>query len=81
MITHDMHLMLEYTPHAIVISDGQKIGDDTAVNILTDADMAERANLKLTSLYELATRAGLEDPQGFVQQFIDHEEKERHDEK
>ena len=22
MITHDMHLMLEYTPHAIVISDG-----------------------------------------------------------
>ena len=43
--------------------------------------MAERANLKLTSLYELATRAGLEDPQGFVQQFIDHEEKERHDEK
>ena len=77
MITHDMHLMLEYTPHAIVISDGQKIGDDSAVNILTDPDMAERANLKLTSLYELATRTGLEDPQGFVQQFIDHEEEER----
>ena len=77
MITHDMHLMLEYTPHAIVISDGQKIGDDTAVSILTNAEMAERANLKLTSLYELATRTGLEDPQGFVQQFIDHEEEER----
>ena len=39
--------------------------------------MAERANLKLTSLYELATRTGLEDPQAFVQQFIDHEEEER----
>ena len=35
MITHDSHLMLEYTPHAIVISDGKKIGDASAVEILT----------------------------------------------
>ena len=28
MITHDMHLMLEYTPRAIVIADGEKIADD-----------------------------------------------------
>ncbi|MBR0081769.1 MAG: ABC transporter ATP-binding protein [Clostridia bacterium] len=77
MITHDMHLMLEYTPHAIVISGGKKIGDDTAVAILTDETMAERANLKLTSLYELAQKAELEDPQGFVRQFIDREEGDR----
>ena len=73
MITHDMHLMLEYTPHAIVITDGQKIGDDSAVAILTNQQMAEQANLKLTSLYELAAKVGLEDPQAFVQQFIDYE--------
>ncbi len=79
MITHDMHLMLEYTPHAIVITGGKKIGDGGAVEILTDADMAERANLKLTSLYELAIKAGLPDPQGFVQQFIDHEEGSRNE--
>ena len=77
MITHDMHLMLEYTPHAIVIAGGRKIGDDSAVAILTDETMAERANLKLTSLYELAQKAGLPDPQNFVQQFIDHEEARR----
>lgn len=77
MITHDMHLMLEYTSHAIVIAGGRKIGDDSAVAILTDADMAEKANLKLTSLYELAQKAGLPDPQNFVQQFIDHEEARR----
>ena len=77
MITHDMHLMLEYTPHAIVISGGKKIGDDTAVSILTDEKMAENANLKLTSLYELATKADLPDPQGFVQQFIRYEEELR----
>ena len=74
MITHDMHLMLEYTPHAIVIAGGRKIGDDSAVAILTDERMAEQANLKLTSLYELAQRAELPDPQNFVQQFIDYEE-------
>jgi energy-coupling factor transport system ATP-binding protein len=73
MITHDMHLMLEYTPHAIVISDGQKIGDSTAVDILTDEAIAAQASLKLTSLYDLAVAAGVEDPQGFVQHFIDYE--------
>ena len=80
MITHDMHLMLEYTPHAIVISDGQKIGDSTAVDILTDADIAARASLKLTSLYDLAVAADMEDPPGFVQHFIDYEREEcRHE--
>lgn len=73
MITHDMHLMLEYTPHAIVISEGKKIGDATAVEILTDETIAEAANLKVTSLYELAIKAGIEDAKGFVQSFIDHE--------
>ena len=73
MITHDMHLMLEYTPHAIVINDGQKIGDSSAVDILTNADIADAANLKLTSLYDLAVKCGIDDAQGFVQHFIDYE--------
>lgn len=73
MITHDMHLMLEYTPHAIVISDGRKIGDSTAVDILTNQEIAERASLKLTSLYDLAVAAGIPDAGNFVQHFIDYE--------
>lgn len=73
MITHDMHLMLEYTPHAIVISGGKKIGDATAVDILTDEKIAEQANLKITSLYELAIKAGIEDARGFVRNFIEYE--------
>ena len=76
MITHDMHLMLEYTPHAIVISGGKKIGDSTAVDILTNEEIASQANLKLTSLYELAVKAGIEDPGRFVQNFIDYEKEE-----
>ena len=80
MITHDMHLMLEYTPHAIVISDGRKIGDSSAVRVLTDETVAAAANLKLTSLYELAVSCGIEDPEGFVRHFIDYErEVARHE--
>ena len=80
MITHDMHLMLEYTSHAIVISDGQKIGDSTAVRILTNEEIAASANLKLTSLYDLAVACGIEDAEGFVQHFIDYErEVARHE--
>ncbi len=30
MITHDMHLMLEYTPRALVFADGRLIADDRA---------------------------------------------------
>ena len=80
MITHDMHLMLEYTPHAIVISDGQKIGDSTAVQILTNETIAAAANLKLTSLYDLAIACGIPDAESFVQHFIDFErEVARHE--
>ena len=80
MITHDMHLMLEYTPHAIVISDGRKIGDSTAVQVLTNAETAAAASLKLTSLYDLAVACGIEDVEGFVQHFIDYErEVARHE--
>lgn len=75
MITHDMHLMLEYTSHAIVISGGKKIGDASAVEILTNEEIAEQANLKVTSLYELAKLTGIEDAQGFVQKFIDYERR------
>ena len=73
LITHDMHLMLEYTPHAIVINGGKKIGDSTAVDILTNEEIANAASLKLTSLYEFGLKLGLEDPQGLVRHFIDYE--------
>lgn len=75
LITHDMHLMLEYTPHAIVISEGKKIGDASAVEILTNEDITKRANLKITSLYELAMKTEIPDPTTFVQNFINYERR------
>ncbi len=75
LITHDMHLMLEYTPHALVIAGGKKIGDSTAVDILTNPAITKQANLKTTSLYDLALKAGIEEPSLFVQKFIDYEKE------
>ena len=77
MITHDMHLMLEYTDRAIVLSDGQKIADDTGAHVLTDESVIECANLKETSLYGLALKAKLENPRDFVKCFIDYDRRTR----
>lgn len=73
MITHDMHLMLEYTPRAIVLAGGRKIADTAASVVLTDAAVIAEANLKQTSLFNLAQVAGIEDGTQFVQGFIDYE--------
>jgi len=73
LITHDMHLMLEYTPRSIVLSGGRKIADTLASVVLTDSRVIEEANLKETSLFKLAQLAGIEDGTSFVQGFIDYE--------
>ena len=73
MITHDMHLMLEYAERAVVFSGGQVIANDSSAAILTNPDIIRQANLKETSLYELALLCGIEDAKAFVQCFIDYE--------
>lgn len=73
MITHDMHLMLEYTTRSIVLTDGEKIADASASVVLGDEDLIQRANLKKTSLSTLATKAGIEDGVAFIDTFIAHE--------
>ena len=73
MITHDMHLMLEYAHRAVVFSGGRVIADASSAAILTDEDVIKRANLKETSLYPLALKCGIGDVRSFVQRFIDYE--------
>ncbi|MEH7384906.1 ABC transporter ATP-binding protein [Bacillus sp. JJ1521] len=77
MITHDMHLMLEYTPRAIVIAGGEKIADQSAASVLTDSEIIKQANLKETSLFELAKRAGINEPLEFVERFIVYDKEVR----
>ena len=73
MITHDMHLMLEYTDRAIVIADGKMLADDTPAHILTNEEISDRAYLKKTSLYDLAVKCDIAEPTAFVERFIRYE--------
>lgn len=77
LITHDMHLMLEYTKRAVVLSGGRKVADTLASEVLINDEWIREANLNKTSLYTLAHKAGIEDALGFIHTFIAWEEKTR----
>lgn len=77
MITHDMHLMLEYTRRALVFCDGRLIADRTAAAVLCDPALVEQAALKETSLYTLANRYGIAPAQEFVERFIEQDREVR----
>ena len=81
LITHDMHLMLEYTPRAIVFHAGQVIADMSAAQVLNSPEIVEAAHLKETSLYHLAGLCGISDPEEFTRRFIARDREVRvHDE-
>ena len=70
LITHDMHLMLEYTPRAIVFHGGKVIADKSAAEVLNSPSIVETAHLKETSLYHLSALCGIADPEEFTRRFI-----------
>ncbi|WHY18280.1 ABC transporter ATP-binding protein [Paenibacillus sp. G2S3] len=77
MITHDMHLMLEYADRAVVLSDGVKLADDSPERVLTNIEVVRNANLKETSLFTLAMKAQLGQPEEFVRRFIAYDRRSR----
>jgi energy-coupling factor transport system ATP-binding protein len=77
LITHDMHLMLEYCTKAVVLSEGNFIAAKAPFEILTEDGIIEKASLKKTSLYTLAMNANVPDPRGFVERYILFNRKER----
>jgi len=70
LITHDMHLMLEYTPRAIVFHAGQVIADKSAAEVLNSPEIVEAAHLKETSLYHLAAECDIADAEEFTRRFV-----------
>ena len=77
MITHDMHLMLEYTPRALVFSDGRLIADCRASEVLCDPALIRQAALKETSLFTLANHCEITPPEAFVERFIEEDREVR----
>lgn len=77
MVTHDMHLMLEYTPRALVFNEGHLIADLAPAKLLCDPELVAQAALKETSLYSLAEKCGIENASALVQHFIDYDREVR----
>ena len=77
LITHDMHLMLEYTPRAIVFHDGHVIADTSAAQVLNSPETVEQAHLKETSLYHLSRLCGIEESEEFTRRFIARDQEVR----
>ncbi|HAS6245890.1 TPA: ATP-binding cassette domain-containing protein [Vibrio vulnificus] len=77
IISHDMHLLLEYTTRSIVIADSQLVADAPMTDVFSNPALLDRANLTTTSLYELATRLNMAETNAFMQHFIDVEKASR----
>jgi len=73
LITHDMHLMLEYTKRSIVFCGGRIIQDTNPSAVLTDPETVAAASLKETSLYHLAGEMAIQNPKSLVDRFVDYE--------
>ena len=80
LITHDMHLMLEYTPRAVVFNAGAVIADRPAAEVLNLPEIVEAAHLKETSLFHLSKACGIDDAVEFTRRFVEQDrEVRRHD--
>ncbi|VDG22872.1 ABC transporter, ATP-binding protein [Lactobacillus plantarum JDM1] [Lactiplantibacillus mudanjiangensis] len=76
LITHDMHLMLEYTDRTIVLGNGTILMDASPADVLTNDAIIDQASLAKTSLYELAEQHQL-NPTEFVAKFVQAEREAR----
>lgn len=77
MITHDMHLMLEYSDRALVIGGGKVLMDTTPIDVLTSRELVQQSSLKETSLFTFAEKIGLSDPIAFTRKFIHYDREVR----
>ena len=73
IITHDMYLMMEYTNRSLAFANGELIADTNPIKLLTVKNLVKKAALKRTSLYNLAKKYNLNNPDNFVRAYIDSE--------
>jgi energy-coupling factor transport system ATP-binding protein len=70
IISHDLHLVLEYCSRAIVLADGKLLADDSVYRIFSQPELLARANLVETSLFQLAQKLGIDDAENFIRCFV-----------
>ena len=72
LITHDMHLALEYANRAVVLCNGSIIANNSPSIILGEKELLKKSNLKETSLSQMAEIMGL-NPETLMDSFINFE--------
>ncbi|MGL5356330.1 MAG: ABC transporter ATP-binding protein [Cetobacterium sp.] len=72
LITHDMHLALEYANRAVVLCNGTIIKNSTPSLILGEKELLQKSNLKETSLSRMANLMNL-DSEMLMNSFINFE--------
>ena len=77
MISHDMHLIEEYTDRSIVICDKKILADMTPAELFANEDLIDQANLSQTSLYKLGKELKNLSPLDFIEGFIAFERSAR----
>ena len=73
MISHDMHLIQEYTDRVIVIEGKKILADTNPADLFSQKDLIARAHLAETSLYKLGQKLEGIDPKDFIESFIAYE--------
>ena len=73
MISHDMHLIEEYTDRSIVVCDKKILADMTPAQLFANEELIDQANLSRTSLYKLGKKLTNISPLDFIEAFIGFE--------
>lgn len=76
IITHDMHLVLEYSDQVCLVQAGRIRYAGTSFGLLNQEQLLHHAHLKQTSLFTIAQHLDI-DPERFVESVITTERKER----
>lgn len=77
MISHDMHLIEEYTDRSVVVCDKKILADMTPARLFSSEDLIDQANLSQTSLYKLGKQLKKLSPLDFIEGFIAYERRKR----
>ena len=77
MISHDMHLIEEYTDRSLVICDKKILADMSPAELFANEALIDQANLSQTSLYKLGKKLTNISPLDFIEDFIGYERRGR----
>lgn len=73
MITHDMHLMQEYTNRSLVFDAGKLLADTNPSELFSNAQLLKAAHLTESSLYQLGSLLPLMTSKDFIGRFMRYE--------